>query len=131
MDSPADTKDRDRLMGRRGDDDYKWKDECDSRKRDEDDGYRGKDEQDSRKRDEDDSYRERRTSRDDRRNTDSSHLERRNEGDYSKRPEDSGKQDMKMDYGRRKGSPGDEDYKNGRDDDATCAKLSLLYLYYI
>ncbi|KAG4395635.1 hypothetical protein GLYMA_19G004200v4 [Glycine max] len=115
--SHADTKDRDRHMGRHGDDDYKRKDECDSRKRDEDDGYKRKDEQDSRKRDEDDGYRERRTSRDDRRNMDSSHLERRNDRDYRKRPEDSGKQEMKMDSGRRKGSPVDEDYKNGRDDE--------------
>ncbi|KAG5081896.1 hypothetical protein JHK84_051934 [Glycine max] len=115
--SHADMKDRDRHMGRHGDDDYKRKDECDSRKRDEDDGYKRKDEQDSRKRDEDDGYRERRTSRDDRRNMDSSHLERRNDRDYRKRPEDSGKQEMKMDSGRRKGSPVDEDYKNGRDDE--------------
>ncbi|RDX67312.1 Peptidyl-prolyl cis-trans isomerase CYP59, partial [Mucuna pruriens] len=116
FDSPADKKDRDRHIGRYRDDDYKRKDERDLRKRDEDDSYKQKDERDLRKRDEDDSYRERRTSRDDRRKTDSSYLERRNERDYRKRPEDSGKQDVKIDSGRRKRSPGDEDYKNGREE---------------
>nr|KYP35909.1 Retrovirus-related Pol polyprotein from transposon 297 family [Cajanus cajan] len=110
-------RDRDRHIGRQRDDDYKRKDERDSRKRDEDNSYKRKDERDSRKRDEDDSYRERRGSRDDRRNTDSSHLERRNDRDYRKRPEDSGKQDAKIDSGRRKRSPGAEDYKNGREDE--------------
>ncbi|XP_020205934.1 peptidyl-prolyl cis-trans isomerase CYP59 isoform X2 [Cajanus cajan] len=117
FDSLADKKDRDRHIGRQRDDDYKRKDERDSRKRDEDNSYKRKDERDSRKRDEDDSYRERRGSRDDRRNTDSSHLERRNDRDYRKRPEDSGKQDAKIDSGRRKRSPGAEDYKNGREDE--------------
>ncbi|KAG5106160.1 hypothetical protein JHK82_043130 [Glycine max] len=115
LDSNADKKDRDRHMGRHGDDDYKRKDEHDSRKRDEDYVYKWKDKRDSRKRDEDDEYREIQTSRYDRRNTDSSHLERRNIRDYRKKPEDSGTQDMKIDSGQRKGSPGDEDYKNGRD----------------
>ncbi|KAK7407511.1 hypothetical protein VNO78_09464 [Psophocarpus tetragonolobus] len=113
LDSHADKKNRERHMRRHGDDDFKRKDERDSRKRDEDEW---KDKRDTRKRDEDSNYRERRTSRDDRSNTDSSHLDRRTDRDYRKRTEDRGNQDMKMDSGRRKGSPGDEDYKNGRDD---------------
>ncbi|CAJ1978395.1 unnamed protein product [Sphenostylis stenocarpa] len=116
-DSHADKKDRDRHMGRHGDDDFRRKDDRDSRRRDEDDSYKRKDERDSRRRDEDDSYRERRSTRDDRRNTDCSHLERRNDRDYRKRSEDSGKQDVKIDSGRRKRSPGEEDYKNGRNDE--------------
>ncbi|KAK7342879.1 hypothetical protein VNO80_25837 [Phaseolus coccineus] len=116
LDSHADKKDRDRHMGR-GNDDYRWKDDHESRKRDEDDSYKRKDERDSRRRDEDDSYRERRASRDDRRNTDSSHLERRNDRGYRKRAEDSGKQDVKIDSGRRNKSPGDDDFKNGRKDE--------------
>ncbi|XP_027355090.1 peptidyl-prolyl cis-trans isomerase CYP59 [Abrus precatorius] len=89
LDSHSDKKDRDSHMGRHRDDDYKWKDERDSRS-------------------DRDSYIERLASRDDRTRTDSSRMERRNDRDYRKRPEDSG---------RRKRSPDDGDYKYRRDDD--------------
>ncbi|QCD85945.1 peptidyl-prolyl cis-trans isomerase-like 4 [Vigna unguiculata] len=139
LDSNADKNDRDRHKGRHGNDDYRWKhdhgsrkeeddsnkrkDERDTRRRDEDDSYKRKDERDTRRRDEDDSYKRkderdsRRRDEDDRRNTDSSHLERRNDRGYRKRPEESGKQDVKIDSGRRKRSPADDDYKNGRKDE--------------
>ncbi|XP_014493897.1 peptidyl-prolyl cis-trans isomerase CYP59 isoform X1 [Vigna radiata var. radiata] len=121
LDSNADKKDRDRHKGRHGND-YRWKVDHESRK-EEDDGYKRKDERDSGRRYEEDNYKHkderdpRRRDEDDRRNTDSSHLERRNDRGYRKRPEDSGKQDVKIDSGRRKRSPGDDDYKNGRKDE--------------
>lgn len=82
-----------------------------------DDDYRRKDELDSRKRDLDDRYTERRASRDDRRKTDDSDLDRRDDRDYRKRTEDSGRQDVKVDSGRRKRSPDGDDYKRRNDED--------------
>ncbi|XP_058775114.1 peptidyl-prolyl cis-trans isomerase CYP59-like [Vicia villosa] len=96
-----DKKDRERHVGRQRDDDYRGKDDLDSRKKDL--GY---------------SFTERRASRDERRKADTSHLDRRNDRDYRKRTEDSGRPDVKIDSGRRKQSPDDEDYnhrRNGED----------------
>ncbi|XP_004498355.1 peptidyl-prolyl cis-trans isomerase CYP59 [Cicer arietinum] len=99
-DSHVDKKDRERHMGRHRDDEYRRKDELDTRKRDLDS-----------------SYTERRASRDDSIKTDASHLDRRNDRDYRKRTEDSGRQNVKIDSGRRKRSPDDEDYKRRRNDE--------------
>ncbi|KAK7319872.1 hypothetical protein RJT34_04600 [Clitoria ternatea] len=97
LDPHADRKDRDRPMGRYRDDDHRRKDDRYSR------------------RDSDDSYLERRASRDDRRIMGSSHLERRDDRDCRKRPEDSRRQDVKVDFGRRKRSPDDEEHKRTRE----------------
>jgi len=43
-------------------------------------------------------------------------LQRRNDRGYRKRPEESGKQDVKIDSGRRKKSPGDEDYRHRKEE---------------
>ncbi|KAK2355504.1 peptidyl-prolyl cis-trans isomerase CYP59 [Trifolium repens] len=99
-DSFAGKKDREKQMGRQRDDDYRRKDELVSRKRDLGD-----------------SYTESRDSRDDRRKTDAIHLDKRNDRDYRKRTEDSGRQDVKIDSGRRKRSPGVDDYKRRRSDE--------------
>jgi len=97
----ADKKDIERHMGRRHkDDDYRWKDEIASRKRDLDNRYT-----------------ERRASRDDRRKTYASHLDRREDRDYRKRTEDNGRQDVKFDSGRKKRSPDGDDYKRRRNDE--------------
>ncbi|GAU41918.1 hypothetical protein TSUD_25590 [Trifolium subterraneum] len=96
----AGKKDRERQMGRQRDDDYRRKDELDSRKRDLGDRYT-----------------ESRSSRDDRRKTDASHLDKRNDKDYRKRTEDSESQDVKIDSGRRKRSPDVDDYKRRRNDE--------------
>ncbi|XP_045805339.1 peptidyl-prolyl cis-trans isomerase CYP59-like isoform X3 [Trifolium pratense] len=98
-DSFAGKKDRERQMGRQRDDGFRRKDELDSRKIGSD------------------SYTESRTSRDDRRKTDASHLDKRNDRDYRKRTEDGGRQDVKIDSGRRKRSPDVDDYKRRRNDE--------------